>query len=94
MLTYLGPMWEEVLKTDTTRPAYRGRKRLVGNIVDGSAQGLEHRHRGCGQPRQRRQSDRAPLSPGNLFAFGRQAWDWTLGLEDIARRLGADDLGQ
>src|SRR5918997_798598 len=42
MLTYLGPMWEEVLKTDTYATDAQGSllpRRLAGNVVDGSAQG-------------------------------------------------------
>lgn len=88
MLTYLAPMWEEVLKSDTHATDKSGvllPKRLVGNIVDGTAQG---------------QSDTAMVgvanlgnadnltgnhfSAANLFAFGRLAWDWTLGSEGIA----------
>ncbi len=41
MLTYLGPMYEEILKTDTYATDANGKllkKRLVGDIVDGSAQ--------------------------------------------------------
>src|SRR3954471_3623724 len=84
MLTYLGPMWEEVLKTDTGATNAPADKRLVGNIVDGSAQG---------------QADTAIVGvanlgiadnltghhfgQANLFAWGRMAWDWTLGSEDI-----------
>lgn len=88
MLCFLAPMWEEVLKTDTYATDERGRlldKRLVGHIVDGTAQ---------------HQSDTAIVgvanlgnaddltghhfSQANLFAFGRQAWDWTLDSKDIA----------
>ncbi|MBP2326890.1 alpha-glucuronidase [Kibdelosporangium banguiense] len=79
MLSYLAPMWEEVLKTDTHGAG------LVGNVVDGTTHG---------------QSDTAIVgvanlgnadnltghhfSQANLFAFGRQAWNWTLDAEDIA----------
>jgi alpha-glucuronidase len=88
MFCYLGPMWEEVLKTDTYATDGRGRlldKRLVGHIVDGTAQ---------------HQSDTAIVgvanlgnadnltghhfSQANLYAFGRQSWDWTLDSADIA----------
>ncbi|HZB34018.1 MAG TPA: hypothetical protein VE465_27905, partial [Streptosporangiaceae bacterium] len=88
MLCYLAPMWEEVLKTDTFATDGRGRslpKRLVGHIVDGTAQ---------------HQSDTAIVgvanlgnadnltghhfAQANLFAFGRQAWDWTLDSADVA----------
>jgi alpha-glucuronidase len=88
MLCYLAPMWEEVLKTDTYATDEHGRplaERLVGHIVDGTAQ---------------HQADTAIVgvanlgnaddltghhfSQANLFAFGRQAWDWTLRSADIA----------
>ena len=88
MLAYLGPMWEEALKSDTYVTDRSGNllpKRLVGNIVDGSAQG---------------QSDTAMVgvanlgnaddlvgnhfSAANLYAFGRLAWDWTQSSKDIA----------
>jgi alpha-glucuronidase len=88
MLCYLAPMWEEVLKHDTFATDERGRllgKRLVGHMVDGTAQ---------------RQADTAIVgvanlgnadnltghhfSQANLFAFGRQSWDWTLDSADIA----------
>jgi alpha-glucuronidase len=88
MLCYLAPMWEEVLKHDTYATDERGRllgKRLVGHIVDGTAQ---------------HQSDTAIVgvanlgnaddltghhfSQANLFAFGRLSWDWTLDSADIA----------
>ncbi|WP_225845916.1 alpha-glucuronidase family glycosyl hydrolase [Streptomyces sp. HPF1205] len=88
MLCYLAPLWEEVLKSDTYATDAQGRllpKRLVGHIVDGTAQ---------------HQADTAIVgvanlgnaddltghhfSQANLFAFGRQAWDWTLDSADIA----------
>jgi alpha-glucuronidase len=88
MLCYLAPMWEEVFKTDTFATDERGRllgKRLVGHVVDGTAQ---------------HQADTAIVgvanlgnadnltghhfSQANLFAFGRQSWDWTLDSADIA----------
>ena len=59
MLTYLAPMWEEVLKTDTHGAGPRGGGR--GRDRPG-ARGQRDRRRG--QPRQRRQPDRASLRPG------------------------------
>ena len=65
MLTYLGPMWEEVLKTDTYATNAPAGKRLVGDIVDGTAQGhADTAHRRRREPRQRRQPHRPPLRPG------------------------------
>jgi alpha-glucuronidase len=79
MLAYLGPMWEEVLKTETHAP---GR---VGQIVDGTAQG--HADSAIVGVANLGNADNLTghhFSQANLFAFGRQAWDWTLGSEDIA----------
>ncbi len=82
MLAYLGPMWEEVLKTDTHAP---GRKRLVGDIVDGTAQG--HTDTAIVGVANLGNADNLTghhFSQANLFAFGRQAWDWTADSRDIA----------
>ena len=98
MLTYLGPMWEEVLKTDTYATDADGElldKRLVGHIVDGTAQG--HSDTAIVGVANLGNADNLTghhFSQANLFAFGRQAWDWTLDSEDIARGLGADDVEQ
>ncbi len=79
MLAYLGPMWEEVLKTETHAP---GR---VGDIVDGTAQGHEDTAIiGVANLGNADNLTGHHFSQSNLFAFGRQAWDWRLGSEDIA----------
>jgi alpha-glucuronidase len=88
MLTYLGPMWEEVLKTDTYATDEDGAlldKRLVGDIVDGSAQG--HSDSAIVGVANLGNADNLTghhFSQANLFAFGRQAWDWKQDSEDIA----------
>jgi alpha-glucuronidase len=88
MLCYLGPMWEEVLKTDTYATDQQGRllgKRLVGNVVDGTAQG--HADTAIVGVANLGNADNLTghhFSQANLFAFGRQAWDWTLDSRDIA----------
>ena len=80
-------MWEEALKTDTyataskarcrqaTRRRHRGRSAqghadtaMVGVANLGNADNLTGHH----------------FAQANLYAFGRQAWDWTLDSEDIA----------
>lgn len=82
MATYLGTMFEEFFKWDTYA---EGPGTLVGEILDGSAQG---------------QSDTAIVGVNNMgnsdsvtghhflqantYAFGRMAWDWTLGAEEVA----------
>ncbi len=81
-LCFLAPMWEEVFKAETYA---EGKGTLVGNVIDGSAQG---------------QADTAIVGVHNIgnsdnftghqfgqanwFAFGRQAWNWTLTSEEIA----------
>ncbi|HEX6358178.1 alpha-glucuronidase family glycosyl hydrolase [Actinophytocola sp.] len=88
MLCYLGPMWEEVLKTDTFATDAQGRlldERRVGDIVDGTAQG--HRDTAIVGVANLGNADNVTghhFAQANLFAFGRQAWDWTLGSRDIA----------
>ncbi|MEV0157151.1 alpha-glucuronidase family glycosyl hydrolase [Micromonospora sp. NPDC050686] len=88
MLCFLAPMWEEVLKTDTYATDKQGKllkNRLVGNIVDGSAQ-----HQpdtaivGVANLGNAANLTGHHFSQANLFAFGRQAWDWTLKSTDIA----------
>jgi alpha-glucuronidase len=84
MLAYLGPMWEEVLKTDTHATNTEG-GRLVGDIVDGTAQG--HSDTAIVGVANLGNADNLTghhFSQANLFAFGRQAWDWTLDSEDVA----------
>jgi alpha-glucuronidase len=79
MLAYLAPMWEEVLKTETHAP---GR---VGEIVDGSAQG--HADTAIVGVANLGNADNLTghhFSQANLFAFGRQAWDWKLDSRDVA----------
>src|SRR4051794_19905513 len=83
MLTYLGPMWEEVLKTDVGVP---GDKRLVGNVIDGSAQGqADTAIVGVANLGNADDLTGHQFSQANLFAWGRLAWDWTQSSEDIAR---------
>jgi len=88
MLTYLAPMWEEVLKTDTSVTDDEGellKKRLVGNVVDGTAQ--HHSDTAIVGVANLGNADNLTghhFSQANLFAFGRQAWDWRLDSEHIA----------
>ncbi|MFF0151722.1 alpha-glucuronidase family glycosyl hydrolase [Micromonospora sp. NPDC005203] len=88
MLTYLGPMYEEILKTDTYATDANGKlltRRLVGNIVDGSAQ--HHPDTAIVGVANLGNADNLTghhFAQANLFAFGRQAWNWTLDSTDIA----------
>ena len=88
MLCFLAPMWEEVLKTDTYATDARGRlldRRRVGDIVDGAAQG--QRDTAIVGVANLGNADNLTghhFAQANLFAFGRQAWDWTRDSRDIA----------
>ena len=80
MLTYLGPMWEEILKTDT------GGAGLAGEVVDGTSQGqADTALVGVANLGNHENLTGHHFGQANLFAFGRLAWDWKLGSEDIAR---------
>ncbi|MFD0856304.1 hypothetical protein ACFQ07_28955, partial [Actinomadura adrarensis] len=88
MLCYLAPMWEEVFKTDTYATDAQGRllrDRLVGHIVDGTTQ--DHSDTAIVGVANLGNADNLTghhFSQANLFAFGRQSWDWTLKARDIA----------
>ncbi|MFG1869306.1 alpha-glucuronidase family glycosyl hydrolase [Micromonospora arborensis] len=88
MLSYLGPMYEEILKTDTYATDKNGKllkNRLVGDIVDGSAQ--HHSDTAIVGVANLGNADNLTghhFAQANLFAFGRQAWDWELDSADIA----------
>jgi alpha-glucuronidase len=88
MLAYLAPMWEEVLKTDTHATDEHGRlldKRLVGNVVDGTTHGQSNTAIvGVANFGNADNLTGHHFSQANLFAFGRQAWDWTLDSQSIA----------
>jgi alpha-glucuronidase len=88
MLDYLGPMWEEALKSDTYATDRNGvllPKRLMGNIVDGSAQGQsETAMVGVANLGNADDLTGNHFSAANLYAFGRLAWDWTQTSKDIA----------
>ncbi|NUS50911.1 MAG: alpha-glucuronidase [Nocardioidaceae bacterium] len=90
MLDYLAPMWQEVLRTDTHATGAGGRPlphRLVGDVVDGTAQGQRRTAIvGVGNLGNADDLTGHQFSQANLFAFGRLAWDW----EQDSRSL-ADD---
>ena len=95
MLSYLGPMWEEVLKSDTYATNAPADKRLVGNIVDGSAQG--HQNTAIVGVANLGNADNLTghhFAQANLYAWGRLAWDWTQGSRGHRARVGADDVEQ
>ena len=81
-LCYLAPMWEEVFKTNTR---VDGQDVLVGEIVDGTAQGQKDTAIvGVDNIGNAPNMTGHHFSQANFFAFGRLAWDWTLSSEDIA----------
>ncbi|WP_258563085.1 alpha-glucuronidase family glycosyl hydrolase [Streptomyces phytophilus] len=88
MLCFLAPMWEEILKTDTHATDMQGRpldRRLVGHVVDGTAQG--HSDTAVVGVANLGNADNLTghhFSQANLYAFGRQSWDWTADSADIA----------
>ncbi|HVU34651.1 MAG TPA: alpha-glucuronidase family glycosyl hydrolase [Opitutaceae bacterium] len=81
-LAHLGPMWKEVLDSDTHAD---GPGSTVGRIVDGS---LEHHGismiAGVANIGTDRNWCGHPLDAANWYAFGRLAWDYTLGTDTIA----------
>ena len=82
-LCYLGTEWEEVFKTDTYA---EGEGTLVGEVLDGSAQGhADTAIVGVNNIGNSANMTGNHFSQSNFFSFGRQAWDWTLSAEDIAK---------
>jgi alpha-glucuronidase len=88
MLCYLAPLWEEVLRSDTYATDAHGRlldKRLVGHIVDGTAQHqTDTAIVGVANLGNANDLTGHHFAQANLFAFGRLAWDWTLDAAGIA----------
>ena len=81
-LCYLGTEWEEIYKTDTRTG---GKKVLVGEVLDGSAQGqVDTAIVGVNNIGNSPNMTGNHFAQSNFFAFGRQAWDWTQSAEDIA----------
>ena len=81
-LCYLGTEWEEIYKTDTRTG---GKQVLVGEVLDGSAQGqVDTAIVGVNNLGNSANLTGNHFAQANFFAFGRQAWDWTQSAEDIA----------
>lgn len=81
-LAYLAPMWEEVLRADTFRPA---RGATVARVIDGS---LTRRPLSVMAGVANTVSDRnwsgSQFDQANWFAFGRLAWNPQASARDIA----------
>ncbi len=81
-LAYLGTMWEEVLRQDTL---VKGEGSTIGTITDGSLHGHElSAIAGVANTGSDRNWTGHHLAQANWYAFGRLAWDHTLGAQEIA----------
>ena len=81
-LAYLGPLFQEVLRSDTRRA---GPGSTVARIVDGSLDGRPLSvMAGVANTGTDRDWTGHPLAASNWYAFGRLAWDHTLDSGDVA----------
>ncbi len=81
-LAYLAPLWEEVLDQDTYT---QGPGSTVGRAVDGSLKGHQlSAIAGVANTGDDRNWTGHPLAQANWYAYGRLAWDHTLGSREIA----------
>jgi alpha-glucuronidase len=80
-LAYLGPLFQEVLRSDT-RSAGPGS--TVARVIDGSLRGGLSVIAGVANTGTDRDWTGHPLAAANWYAFGRLAWDHTLDSSDIA----------
>ncbi|WHO40569.1 alpha-glucuronidase family glycosyl hydrolase [Sphingobium sp. AP49] len=86
-LTYLGPLFEEVLKSDTLA---RGKGSTVAKVIDGSLEG--HRLTGIAGVANigvDRDWSGSIFNQADWYAFGRMAWDPDLTAEAVAREWAA-----
>ena len=88
-LSYLAPLFEEVLGADTFAQGRRldgptGHRRIAARL-------RAHRDRRCREHRHRSQLDRVALHQANWYAFGRLAWNPSLASAD-RRRVDAHDV--
>jgi alpha-glucuronidase len=86
-LTYLGPLFEEVLDADTFA---RGKGSTVAKVIDGSLDG--HRLTGIAGVANigaDRDWSGSIFNQADWYAFGRLAWDTSLSAEAIAREWAA-----
>ncbi len=81
-LVYLAPMWKEILDAETYA---QGPGSTVARIVDGSLDGRAPSGIvGVANTGSDRNWCGHHFAQANWYAFGRLAWDWTLGAETIA----------
>jgi alpha-glucuronidase len=81
-LAYLGPMWEEVLRSDTF---VKGKGSTVAKVIDGSLHGYTHTGMaGVSNIGADRNWTGSIFDQANWYAFGRLAWDHALTSQAIA----------
>jgi alpha-glucuronidase len=81
-LVFLGPLYEEVLRTDTWA---KGQGSTVGKVIDGSLHGYAHTGMaGVANIGADRNWSGSHFDQANWYAFGRFAWDPALGARGIA----------
>jgi alpha-glucuronidase len=81
-LVYLGPMWKEILDSDTYA---RGPGSMVVRIVDGSAEGhVLSGIAGVANTGGKRNWCGHPFAQANWYAYGRLAWDPSLDAQAVA----------
>lgn len=86
-LTYLGPLFEETLKSDTFA---KGKGSTVARVIDGSLD--EHRLTGIAGVANigvDRDWSGSVFNQADWYAFGRMAWDTSLTAEAVAREWAA-----
>jgi alpha-glucuronidase len=86
-LAYLGPLFEEVLDSDTHRPRTGT---TVADVIDGTAEG----HRlsgiaGVANIGDDRDWSGSTFNQADWYAFGRMAWEPTIGADAVAREWAA-----
>ena len=89
-LAYLGPLFEETLRS----PTGRRRGETVADVIDGSAEG--HRLSGmAGVANIGRDRDwsGSTFNQANWYAWGRMAWDPDLSADAVAREWAAQTFG-
>lgn len=82
-LAYLGPLWEEVLQSDTFA---HGRGSTVANVIEGNVHGYQRTGiAGVANIGSDRNWSGSIFDQANWFAFGRMAWNPNVSSESIAR---------
>ena len=81
-LAYQGPLFEEALKTDTLM---KGEGSTLGKVLDGTLTPMTRTGMaGVVNPGTDRNWTGHPFVQSSWYSFGRMAWDWELGADEIA----------